>query len=86
MLVTVTSRVRVHRDEVLCSLVRGNMLVLRFASMKPMRVPIDDLTEEARRWLLPSEAPREIPLDVVDDDGQESDWQEEQVEQRQDTR
>lgn len=86
MLVTVTSRVRVHRDEVLCSLVRGNMLVLRFASMKPMRVPIDDLTEEARRWLLPSEAPREIPLDVMDDDGPESDWQEEQVEQRQDTR
>ena len=86
MLVTVTTRVRVHRDEVLCSLVRGNTLVLRFASMKPMRVPIDDLTDEARRWLLPSEAPREIPLDIGEGDGEESDWQEEQVEQRQDAR
>lgn len=84
MLVTVTSRIRVHRDEVLCSLVRGNTLVLRFASMKAMRVPIDDLTEEARRWLLPSEAPREIPLDLVEDEAQEADWQEEQAEQRQD--
>lgn len=86
MLVTVTSRVRVHRDEVLCSLVRGNMLVLRFASMKPMRLPIDDLTEEARRWLLPSEAPREIPLDLGESVDDEADWQEEQVEQRQDAR
>ena len=86
MLVTVTSRVRVHRDEVLCSLVRGNTLVLRFASMKPMRVPIDDLTEEARRWLLPSEAPREIPLEMGELVDEEADWQEEQVEQRQDTR
>ena len=86
MLVTVTSRVRVHRDEVLCSLVRGNMLVLRFASMKPMRLPIDDLTEEARHWLLPSEAPREIPMDLGQSVDVEADWQEEQVEQRQDAR
>jgi hypothetical protein len=63
MLVTVTTRFRVHRDEVLCALVRGNMLTLRFASMKPMRIPVDDLTEEAREWLLPAVAPREIPLD-----------------------
>ncbi|HEU4632002.1 MAG TPA: hypothetical protein VFS08_19790 [Gemmatimonadaceae bacterium] len=58
-----TTRFRVHRDEVLCALVRGNMLTLRFASMKPMRIPVDDLTEEAREWLLPAVAPREIPLD-----------------------
>jgi len=74
MLVTVTPRFRVHRDEVLCALVRGNMLVLRFASMKPMRVPIDDLTDEAREWLLPALAPREIVFDERDeaeaDDGQ----------------
>lgn len=63
MLVTVTTRFRVHRDEVLCALVRGNMLTLRFASMKPMRIPVDDLTEEAREWLLPAVAPREIPFD-----------------------
>ena len=67
MLVTVTPRFRVHRDEVLCALVRGNMLVLRFASMKPMRLPIDDLTDEAREWLLPALAPREIVFDDRDD-------------------
>ena len=67
MLVTVTPRFRVHRDEVLCALVRGNMLVLRFASMKPMRLPIDDLTDEAREWLLPALAPREIVFDERDD-------------------
>jgi len=60
MLVTITPRFRVHRDEVLCALVRGNSLTLRFASMKPMRIPIDDLTDEAREWLLPALAPREI--------------------------
>lgn len=68
MLVTVTPRFRVHRDEVLCSLVRGNTLVLRFASMKPMRFAIDDLTDEAREWLLPALAPREI---IVDDQEEE---------------
>ena len=61
MLVTVTPRLRVHRDEVLCAILRGNTVVLRFVSMKPIRVSVDDLTEEARYWLLPSLAPREIP-------------------------
>ena len=72
MLVTVTPRFRVHRDEVLCALGKGNILVLRFASMKPMRFAIDDLTDEAREWLLPALAPREIVFDDRngDDDGQ----------------
>ena len=61
MLVTVTPRLRVHRDEVLCAILRGNTVVLRFVSMKPIRVSVDDLTDEARYWLLPSLAPREIP-------------------------
>lgn len=68
MLVTVTSRLRIHRDEVLCSLVKGNSVVLSFVSMKPIRVPIDDLTEEARSWLLPSLAPRAIPIDDLADE------------------
>ena len=63
MLVTVTPRLRIHRDEVLCAILRGNTVVLRFVAMKPLRVPVDDLTDEARHWLLPSLAPREIPLD-----------------------
>ncbi len=69
MLVTVTPRFRVHRDEVLCAIVRGNVVVLRFASMKAMRFAIDDLTDEAREWLLPALAPREI---VFDDRGEEN--------------
>ena len=63
MLVTVTPRLRIHRDEVLCAILRGNSVYLRFVGMKPMRVPVDDLTDEARHWLLPSLAPRDIPLD-----------------------
>ena len=84
MLVTVTTRFRVHRDEVLCAIVRGNMLVLRFASMKPVRVPVDDLTDEAREWLLPSIAPRDIPLDVEDEveDEEEMVGREDEVEVR----
>ena len=62
MLVTVTPRLRVHRDEVLCAIQRGNTVVLRFVSMKPIRLAVDDLTDEARHWLLPALAPREIPL------------------------
>jgi hypothetical protein len=62
VLVTVTPRLRVHRDEVICALVRGNSVLLRFVSMKSIRVPVDDLTDEARHWLLPSLAPLEIPL------------------------
>ena len=64
MLVTVTSRLRVHRDEVICALVKGNTLHMRFVSMKPLRVPVDELTREARQWLLPALAPREIPMPV----------------------
>ena len=84
MLVTVTTRFRVHRDEVLCAIVRGNMLVLRFASMKPVRVPVDDLTDEAREWLLPSLAPREIPFDLDDEaeDEEETVGREDEVEVR----
>lgn len=61
MLVTVTPRLRLHRDEVLAVLLKGNTVVLRFVAMKPMRIPVDDLTDEAREWLLPSLAPRDIP-------------------------
>ena len=70
MLVTVTSRLRIHRDEVLSASLRGNTVVLRFVSMKPIRLAVDDLTDEARFWLLPSLAPREIPTgcDCGDDD------------------
>ena len=68
MLVTVTPRFRVHRDEVLCALLKGNMLLLRFASMKAMRIPVDDLTDEAREWLLPALAPREIFFDEVEEE------------------
>ena len=68
MLVTVTPRLRIHRDEVLCAILRGNSVLLRFVGMKPMRVPVDDLTDEARHWLLPSLAPRDIRLD---DEGEE---------------
>ena len=75
MLVTVTSRLRIHQGEVLCALLKGNMVVLRFVSMKPIRIPVDDLTEEARRWLLPALAPRDIP------DAEELEGQEEQDEQ-----
>lgn len=63
MLVTVTPYLRLHRDEVICVRARGNSVALRFVSMKPMRLPIDDLTDEAREWLLPSIAPRAIPID-----------------------
>ena len=61
MLVTVTPRLRLHRDEVLAAILKGNTVVLRFVAMKPMRLPVDDLTDEAREWLLPSLAPRDIP-------------------------
>ena len=64
-------------------LVRG-IVVPGGASFSRKR--LDDLTEEARRWLLPSEAPREIPLEMGELVDEEADWQEEQVEQRQDTR
>jgi len=63
VLVTVTPRLRIHRDEVLCAILRGNTVVLRFVALKPMRVPVDDLTDEARHWLLPSLAPRDISYD-----------------------
>lgn len=87
MLVTVTPRFRVHRDEVLCALVRGNTLVLRFASMKSMRLPIDDLTDEAREWLLPALAPREIVFDERDDaEGEEAQLREDEAEQTREVR
>ena len=63
MLVTVTPYLRLHRDEVIYARLRGNTMVLRFVSMKSVRLPVDDLTDEARRWLLPSMAPREILLE-----------------------
>lgn len=81
MLVTVTPRLRIHRDEVLCAILRGNSVYLRFVGMKPMRVPVDDLTDEARHWLLPSLAPRDIPID----DGEEI-VEEEEVEETEERR
>ena len=77
MLVTLTPRLRIHQNEVVCSLVKGNTVILRFVSMKPMRISIDDLTEEARHWLLPSLAPREIP---IDDESEYEDAETEEVE------
>ncbi len=74
MLVTLTPRLRVHHSEVICALVKGNSLLLRFVSMKPMRIPVDDLTEEARQWLLPSLAPRGIPVE------DQAEYEEEEVE------
>ena len=67
MLVTVTPYLRLHRDEVIYARLRGNSIVIRFVSMKAVRVPVDDLTEEARRWLLPSMAPRQIPVEDLEE-------------------
>ena len=67
MLVTVTPRLRVHRDEVILAYLKGNTVHMRFVSMKPIRVPVDELTSEARAWLLPSLAPRAIPVPGADD-------------------
>lgn len=67
MLVTITPYLRLHRDEVIYARLRGNSLVVRFVSMKAVRVPVDDLTEEARCWLLPSMAPRQIPIDDLEE-------------------
>ena len=66
MLVTVTPYLRLHRDEVISARLRGNTLVLRFVSMKPVKLPVDDLTAEARAWLLPAMAPREIVIPELD--------------------
>lgn len=85
MLVTVTPRLRIHRDEVLCAILRGNSVLLRFVGMKPMRVPVDDLTDEARHWLLPSLAPRDIPLDEGEE-VEESVEETEEVEERKERR
>ena len=63
MLVTLTPRLRVHQSEVICALVKGNSVSVRFVSMKPIRISVDDMTDEARHWLLPSLAPREIPVE-----------------------
>jgi hypothetical protein len=62
MLVTLTSRLRVHRDEIIYAELRGNAVLLRFVCLKPKRIPVDELTAEARRWLLPSMAPRTIEV------------------------
>ncbi|HEX5581751.1 MAG TPA: hypothetical protein VFX39_09255 [Gemmatimonadaceae bacterium] len=83
MLVTVTPRFRVHRDEVLCAILKGNSLHLRFASMKPMRIPVDDLTDEAREWLLPALAPREIFFDEATAEEEEVEETTSEVEERQ---
>lgn len=81
MLVTVTPYLRLHRDEVIYARLRGNSIVIRFVSMKTVRVPVDDLTEEARRWLLPSMAPRQIPVEDLDeqDVAQEQDLDERSI-------
>ena len=72
MLVTVTSYLRVHRDEVILARLSGNSLLLRFASMKSLKIPVDDLTDEARRWLIPSVAPRDIPTYEEYDESEEN--------------
>lgn len=80
MLVTVTPRLRLHRDEVLAAILKGNTVVLRFVAMKPMRIAVDDLTDEAREWLLPSLAPRDIPQPgdcTCQDDSQAEDAEQE---------
>jgi hypothetical protein len=80
VLVTVTPRLRLHRDEVLAAILKGNTVVLRFVAMKPMRIAVDDLTDEAREWLLPSLAPREIPQPgdcACQDDAQPEDAEQE---------
>lgn len=81
MLVTVTPYLRLHRDEVIYARLRGNSIVIRFVSMKAVRVPVDDLTEEARRWLLPSMAPRQIPVEDLEeqDEAQELDLDERSI-------
>jgi hypothetical protein len=86
VLVTVTPRLRIHRDEVLCAILRGNSVLLRFVGMKPMRVPVDDLTDEARHWLLPSLAPRDIPYDDVEEESEEAVEETEQVDERKERR
>jgi len=86
VLVTVTPRLRIHRDEVLCAILRGNSVLLRFVGMKPMRVPVDDLTDEARHWLLPSLAPRDIPYDGVEEESEEVVEEAEQVDERKERR
>jgi hypothetical protein len=86
VLVTVTPRLRIHRDEVLCAILRGNSVLLRFVGMKPMRVPVDDLTDEARHWLLPSLAPRDIPYDDVEEESEEPVEETEQVDERKERR
>lgn len=81
MLVTVTPYLRLHRDEVIYARLRGNSIVIRFVSMKGVRVPVDDLTEEARSWLLPSLAPRQIPIEDLEeeDEPQEQDLDERSI-------
>lgn len=81
MLVTITPYLRLHRDEVIYARLRGNSIVIRFVSMKAVRVPVDDLTEEARRWLLPSMAPRQIPIDDLEEqeEAQEQDLDERSI-------
>jgi len=84
MLVTLTPRLRVHRDEIIYAELRGNAVLLRFVCLKPKRIAVDELTEEARRWLLPSMAPRTI--EVADEEEAEETAEaaepEEQTEER----
>lgn len=68
-LVTLTDTLRVAQDEVLSATVRENRVRLRFWNLKPRTVAVDDLTPEAREWLLPSLAPREIPTGCECDGG-----------------
>jgi hypothetical protein len=52
-----------------------------------MRLPIDDLTDEAREWLLPALAPREIVFDERDDvEGEEAQLREDEAEQTREVR
>lgn len=60
MLVTLTPAFRVHRDEVLSATLRDGQVVVEFAALRTRRFAADDLTPEARVWLLPALAPRAV--------------------------
>jgi hypothetical protein len=80
MLVTLTPRLRVHRDEIIYAELRGNAVLLRFVCLKPKRIPVDELTAEARRWLLPSMAPRTIEV-ADEEEVEEAEAQPEEVDE-----
>lgn len=47
-----TSRLKVHADEIIEAEVRGNVVRVRFVCLKKRDIPVDDLTPEARAFLV----------------------------------